>query len=183
MNVRGAILMAGVVLLWGCGGGSEEPLGALEQQQTIQDELAKVRAATARYHDVAVARANGYVQVSPCVESPAGFMGFHYLNFALLDGTIDALKPELLLYQPTDEGLKLVAVEYMLPIFQDGAPYNGEAPPRNPPPAPVLFGKAFDGPMPGHGPGEPWHYDLHVWIWSHNPSGLLATWNPALSCN
>lgn len=46
-------------------------------------------------------------------------------------------------------------------------------------PSPVLFGRTFDGPMAGHGPGMPWHYDLHVWIWAHNPSGTFAQFNPA----
>jgi len=28
----------------------------------------------------------------------------------------------------------------------------------------------------------PVHYDLHVWFWHDNPSGLFAPFNPALSC-
>jgi hypothetical protein len=36
--------------------------------------------------------------------------------------------------------------------------------------------------MPGHNPTMPVHYDLHVWIWKANPSGLFAPFNPALSC-
>ncbi len=47
---------------------------------------------------------------------------------------------------------------------------------------PELFGKKFDGPMPGHGPGMPVHYDLHAYIWTTNPAGTLATWNPEVSC-
>ena len=37
--------------------------------------------------------------------------------------------------------------------------------------------------MPGHLPGMPWHWDLHVWVWANNPSGTFAQWNPALSCD
>lgn len=48
---------------------------------------------------------------------------------------------------------------------------------------PSLFGRAFDGPMPGHNPQMPWHYELHVWAWQGNPSGLFASWNPNVSCN
>ena len=40
----------------------------------------------------------------------------------------------------------------------------------------------FDGPMDGHGPGQPRHYDKHAWLWAHNPAGTWASWNPALSC-
>ncbi|HUG65708.1 MAG TPA: hypothetical protein VMK83_10860 [Gaiellaceae bacterium] len=48
---------------------------------------------------------------------------------------------------------------------------------------PSLFGRAFDGPMPGHNPFMPVHYDLHVWVAEHNPSGVFALFNPALSCS
>jgi hypothetical protein len=60
---------------------------------------------------------------------------------------------------------------------------NESCPPANPPPAPVLFGSvAFNGPMAGHSPGMPWHYDQHVWVWSDNPAGTFAQFNPRLSC-
>jgi hypothetical protein len=49
-------------------------------------------------------------------------------------------------------------------------------------PAPSVLGQTFDGPMAGHNPSMPWHYDLHVWLWAHNPAGLFAQFNPALSC-
>lgn len=48
---------------------------------------------------------------------------------------------------------------------------------------PLMFGQAFAGPMEGHFPGTPMHYDLHVWTWAHNPAGMFAEWNPALSCS
>lgn len=142
-----------------------------------QRSLAQVRAATARYHDVSVAEAAGYVPVSPCVEEPGlGAMGIHYLNHDLLvDGVLDPAAPELLLYLPNEHGrLRLVGVEYLqVDADQDLATDDDR---------PWLFGVPFDGPMDGHGPGEPVHYDLHVWIWSHNPAGTFAAWNPALSC-
>ena len=49
-------------------------------------------------------------------------------------------------------------------------------------PTPSVLGQTFQGPMPGHVPGMPWHWDLHVWIWAPNPSGTFAQWNPRLSC-
>ena len=33
----------------------------------------------------------------------------------------------------------------------------------------------FDSPMLGHEPGMPVHYDLHVWLYRHNPAGLFAS--------
>ncbi len=184
MSVRSVVVASAVALsLVGCGGGveQEEELGTVESE-LHRNPLARARIATAKYHDVRRAERDGFVPVSPCVESPEGAMGIHYLKPDRLDLVLNETEPELLLYLPTDEGLRLVAVEYMVPIFQDGVPYTGEAPPANPGTAPVLFGQTFQGPMPGHGPGEPWHYDLHVWIWSRNPAGTFAVWNPALSC-
>ena len=40
----------------------------------------------------------------------------------------------------------------------------------------------FDGPMPGHNPSMPWHFDLHAWLWAENPAGTFAMFNPTLSC-
>ena len=47
---------------------------------------------------------------------------------------------------------------------------------------PSIFGRPFDGPMLGHAPGMPIHYDLHVWVAERNPEGLFAQWNPAIAC-
>src|SRR6187200_2793241 len=48
-------------------------------------ELAAVRQATARFHDVTVAYGAGYTtEDEPCVASPMGAMGVHAPNFALL---------------------------------------------------------------------------------------------------
>jgi hypothetical protein len=47
---------------------------------------------------------------------------------------------------------------------------------------PSLFGQEFDGPMEGHGPGQPIHYDLHVWLWKKNPAGMFAPFNPKVAC-
>ncbi len=158
--------------------------------------LATVRRATAAFHDVSNAVAAGYGAPSavPCVQSPAGAMGHHAGNQGLInDGVIDALTPEVLLYLPSGSGeFRLVGVEYLQPILlrnpetDEVAPWFGPAP--WPPtyevltPAPSLFGATFAGPMAGHEPSMPWHYDLHTWAWSPNPNGLLAQFNPALSC-
>ena len=47
---------------------------------------------------------------------------------------------------------------------------------------PSLFGRPFDGPMAGHFPGQPIHYDLHVWLWERNPNGMFAFPNPNVDC-
>lgn len=158
----------------------------------LPPELQKVRAAVAQYHSFEQAARDGYtVEGEPCVASPVGTMGIHAINPSLLaDSAIDPLRPELLLYVPKRNGkLKLVGVEYWAVALAKTASgpmpwFNEEPPPLgffNP--APSLFGRTFDGPMPGHNPEMPWHYDLHAWVAEANPSGVFAPFNPALSCS
>jgi hypothetical protein len=139
--------------------------------------LGQVRKATRRYRDVAVAKAAGYEAAKTCAEDPKyGGMGIHYANPKLLaDGVLDPTRPEVLVYQPARDGrLSLGAVEYFLPDADQDLDTNEDQP--------SLFGLPFDGPMLGHEPGMPKHYDLHVWLYKHNPAGLFAAWNPTVRC-
>lgn len=145
--------------------------------QVLRD-LAKVRQATAKYHDVNAALADGFVPTPHCIESPDGGMGIHFIHPArLMDPTINILEPEILLYIETEDGMKLLGVEYFYGI---GAPDTHV--PNPAPPAPVIFGRPLDGPMEAHEPGQPPHYDLHVWVWMANPSGIFAPFNPNVGC-
>jgi hypothetical protein len=169
-------------------GGDE--VDAVSQSESLttkqQDQLAQVRAATAKYHDVSVALAAGYVPVGDCAQGPTGAMGTHFINFPLFFAPPDPLAPAVLLYEPSSDGPKLVGVEYWAPVLVNGEPWwgdeNSPPPPGSYNPAPELFGVPFDGPMAGHSPQEPWHYDLHVWLWRPNPDGMFSAWNPAVSC-
>lgn len=153
-----------------------------------QEQLARAKAATAQYHNEAKALEDGFISTFHCVEAPGlGAMGIHYINpLRMMDTSVDASRPEALLFIRQNDGkMRLVGLEYVAPVMSNGAPWFGGA--NNPPPvidnpAPTLFGRSFDGPMPGHGPGEPWHYDLHVWAWRDNPRGLFFPFNPKLSC-
>jgi hypothetical protein len=154
-------------------------------------ELQAVRAAVAKYHDYDVARADGYdLAGEPCVSSPAGGMGIHAPNPALTrSDALDPEHPEILLYQRRADGsLELVGVEYWhiaLANTPNGpAPWFGaDAPPLGFFTArPTILGHAFDGPMAGHNPQMPWHYDLHVWVVNENPAGTFAQFNPAVRC-
>ena len=142
------------------------------------DELQAVKAANARYHSFAQAEAAGYtVAGEPCVAAPGlGAMGIHAVNPALIaDPAIDPMQPEILLYLPKANGeLKLIGVEYFKVDADQNLGTDGDRP--------SLFGQPFDGPMPGHNPTMPIHYDLHVWLWADNPAGVFAMFNPSLTC-
>ena len=146
----------------------------------VLKDLAAVRNATAKYHDVEKALADGFVADHECVAAPGlGGMGIHYINYErIMDPSVNLTEPEVLLYVHSGNGLKLVGVEYMVAIGAPGSPVPDPAPP-----APVLFGREFDGPMEGHGPDMPPHYDLHVWVWQPNPSGMFEMFNPNVGCD
>ena len=143
-----------------------------------RDPLQAVKAATARYSSVEQAVADGYsLRIGePCVASPLGTMGYHLTNAALMaDDAIDVEQPEILVYAPKPNGsLELVALEYFKRDADGSLLTNDDRP--------FLFGEAFQGPMPGHNPTMPVHYDLHVWLYADNPSGTFAQFNPAISC-
>lgn len=133
------------------------------------------KAHNARFHSATMAETAGYVAVGGCVASPDGGMGYHYAHFASLDGVVDPLHPELLVYVPTaNGGLKLGALEYMVPDADQDLSTDADRP--------SVHGVPFHGPMLGHEPGMPIHYDLHFWLYEHNSSGLTADWNPAVTC-
>lgn len=133
-------------------------------------DLARVRAATAQFQRSEAAGAAGYVNVNDeCVAHPElGAMGFHFVNFGLVDLELDALQPEILVYAPSPNGkLKLVAVEYAVPIEPWDA--NNSSPPM------VLGQRLHANPILGL-------YVLHAWIWQNNPAGIFEDWNPSVSC-
>jgi hypothetical protein len=151
--------------------------GAQKPRLTLRQEV-KVLRATWKYRDIDTALAAGYVSVSECTELPGvGGMGYHYLHPALAgDTVVDPARPELLVYQKDARGrLRLGAVEYFVADADQNLATDDDRP--------SLFGKyAFDGPMEGHEPGMPIHYDLHVWLYRHNPAGQLSAWNPNVKC-
>lgn len=133
-------------------------------------------------------------------DAELGAMGEHWVKGdRIFDQDLSLEEPEILLYIPTghgdpsDDNRKLIAVEWSAPALAGGASlWYGPAPPLAPSAPPRLFGRAFDGPMQGHEmlrtgtethvTVQPWHYDIHVWLWEENPSGLFAHYNPRLSC-
>lgn len=150
----------------------------------IARQLAAAKSALDEYQSVDAAKADGYQPASPCeffpdgagnASSDQGGMGVHFVNGAIMAaGKIDPKRPPILVYQPVNGGFQLVAAEYSKPDADQDLSTDGDRP--------SLFGRAFDGPMLGHAPGMPKHYDLHVWLWKRNPSGMFAPWNPDVTC-
>jgi hypothetical protein len=155
---------------------------AAAQDGRHQTSLADVRAATARYHSLSVAKANDYTlfldaKKVACIDNPGvGAMGVHYVNLPLVGaGKIEVLKPQALVYEPGDDGrLRLVALEYIAFQKEWDAMHSTR---------PTLFGQQFMLTPDGNRFGIPAYYSLHVWIWKHNPSGMFSMWNPNVHCD
>lgn len=157
---------------------------AQEKSPTIPANLVATRAALDKYHDPVAAVRDGYFSTVGCVDFPEGghgdgemsykpgAMGVHFLNPALIGPTLDPLKPQVLLYEPVGDSLRLVGAEWFVPtaIAKE---------------APTIFGRKLDGPMEGHAPVLPTemhHWDLHVWLWKDNPNGIMHSTNADVKC-
>jgi hypothetical protein len=134
-----------------------------------------VRDATKRFVDVNSATAAGYQPFLGCVSGPDhGAMGNHYVNGALVgDGTLDASKPEVLIYEASDGGLQLVGVEFV--VIADTWLATHSSPP-------VLEGQSFQFVPSPNRYGLPAHFELHVWAWRDNPNGAFVDWNNRVTC-
>ena len=178
---RRAAALALAIAAIGCGsiGSTAAPAhpGPHDTAPDTASDLLRAREATRAFRDVDAARAAGYAATGACAQDPKyGGMGIHYANAELVgDGELDVTKPEILVYQPTRRGkLRLGAVEYFqVDADQDLATDDDR---------PSHFGMPFDGPMLGHESDMPIHYDLHVWLYRHNPAGRFAMWNPKVRC-
>jgi hypothetical protein len=167
----------------------KQQLASLKAQYTpagIAKQLAATKKALDKYQNVDVAKEDGYAMASPCqffaggagAESQdQGAMGVHFVNNAIMaSGKNDPKKPPVLVYLPTaGGGFQLAAAEWFKPDADQNVATDSDRP--------TMFGRAFDGPMQGHAPGMPIHFDLHVWLWKHNPAGIFAPWNPDATCS
>ncbi len=165
--------------------------------------LNEVRELTARYQDVKVALADGYIPdpsgmcVAATMEGRSaeeGAMGVHYVRPDLLgitgppnprvSGTstyTDFRQPAILIYEPQADGSNtLVAVENL--VFIKSWEAAGHTSP------PTFQGHSFnrmqDDPATELDEAhnfEP-HYDLHVWLYRENPKGMFAQFNPKVNC-
>ena len=148
-----------------------------------QSSLAELRQATAKYHDIAVARAEPNAvelpQVPPygtgtCIENlnGEGAMGIHLLLQDRVDDKLVPTEPEALLYEKRNDGsYKLTGVEYVVASSE----------------RPTLYGQQFDETnLARYGNPAATVWTLHVWAWKPNPDlerGIFAPWNTRVTCN
>jgi hypothetical protein len=145
-------------------------------------KVEQMREATAQFHSIKAAEAAGYVPFQDvngisCIAEPGmGAMGVHYVNPQLIGNpSIDARKPEALVYAPGADGkLHLAALEFLVVKAAWDAHHSS---------SPQLFAtQHFDETAAPNRFGLPDFYSQHVWVWKNNPAGLLSMWNPNVHC-
>jgi hypothetical protein len=186
MTPLGRILLASCALALALAPASQVDAqkSAAWKTPTLPAELAEVKAALERYTDPVVAIREGFLSTVGCIDYPkgsehgtmqykAGGMGIHFINFSNVGPVLDPAKPQVLIYLPEGDKLRLAAAEWFVPaeLVKDKRP--------------AIFGKELEGPMEGHEPLMPpqlHHYDLHVWLWKDNPAGVFSPTNPDVKC-
>lgn len=157
-------------------------LGPVRAEEPSKAELDEIRQALEKYKDPYVAVRDLYLSTIGCVHYDGekiegymhydkGAMGIHFVNLTVT-GPLDPKRPNVLIYEPVDGKLELVAAEWLVPLAAVKE-------------RPVLLGHPFDGPMEGHEPLIPQefaHYDLHAWLFKENPLGMFSPTNPNVSC-
>jgi hypothetical protein len=158
-------------------------MGMANAEDAPEAEIDAMRQAVAKYEDPYVAVRDLYLSTVGCVHYdgstmeghlnyPKGAMGIHFVNLTI-QGPPDPQKPNALVYEPQADGkLKLVALEWLVPLAAVKE-------------RPTLLGQPFQGPMEGHEPLIPkefLHYDLHAWL-IENPEGMFSPTNPNVNCD
>jgi hypothetical protein len=133
--------------------------------------VAAVRAATARYHDIRKAIADGYSLQWPagCFETADGAQAYHFVNTSLRDdgGALDLARPELLMYEAGPNGTaQLIGVDYYI----SGSDWRTGATAQSLLDVPLGYVPPLDA------------YTIHIWAWRPNVNGMFSAWNPAASC-
>jgi hypothetical protein len=158
--------------------------GPAEAEEPSKGEIDAMRQALEKYQDPYNAVRDLYLSTVGCVhysgekieghmEYPKGAMGVHFVNVTVTGPEPDPMRPNVLIYEPDGDKLRLVAVEWLVPL--------AAAKER-----PSLLGQPFQGPMEGHEPLIPKdfvHYDLHAWLFKDNPLGMFSPTNPDVKCD
>ncbi|NKI36134.1 hypothetical protein HFP89_13265 [Wenzhouxiangella sp. XN79A] len=139
--------------------------------QDVLDQLDALALSIMPFFNYDVAVSAGWDTIlGECVESPMGGMGYHVHNMdQLMNGHLNLLRPEVLLYAPTEDGsMQFHGVEYIIPADLWTEPFP-----------PEFLGQELEF-NPNVPPNGIWA--LHVWAATPNPDGLFAPFNPEVSC-
>lgn len=172
-RMLGALATFGLAPAASAQGDPQQP--QTEAPERLPGIVRQVREATRQFQDPGAAIAAGYESTQNCVSGPnGGAMGVHYVNETLIaDPTLDVRQPEVLVYEPVNGRLRLVAAEYFVPAEPWNAANAGP---------PVLGGQLFNYVGAPNRLRSPAYYELHVWAWKRNPNGIFSDWNPWVSC-
>lgn len=77
------------------------------------------------------------------------------------------------MYETKNGQLRLVRVEFV--VIAEAWHASHQVPP-------VLMGQLFNYVGSPNRYGIPAFYELQVWAWKQNPTGMFADWNPMVSC-
>jgi hypothetical protein len=146
-----------------------------DQERNAGALIKAVRDATERFKDVSMAESEGYALQFGCVTcDDSGAMGLHYVNSDLVNrGVLDANRPQMVIYEPTSSGLKLIGADFLLIASAWDAKHKEP---------PQLMGQLFHWWESPNRFGLPAFYTLHVWAWKENPKGAFVNWHPHVSC-
>ena len=178
-RLRHSVAIAAAAVLTACAdnaplapepGQPRAPMRAPAASVEVNNAIAELRRVTAKYHDIAVAEADGFFRVTPSCEEREGEVpiAIAYAHLGrLLDGVLDPSLPDALLYEPGKNGqMTLVGVEMVMPY-----PLWASAQP------PQFLG------VPLQAEDELGVFGLHIWIWRHSPNGMFSIHNPRVSCD
>ena len=175
-----ALCLAATPALASAHGGETTETSAAGSTQGHTSKLDELRDETAPYRSGPAAPWTAQVfdlAGITCIEDPAGrgAMGIHFVDVGnLVDGRVDRLAPEALIYEPgADASMTLVGAEYL--VFADAWDAANATPP-------ILYGQRFARVAAGNRYGLPDFYELHVWHEKANPSGTFNDWNPDVHC-
>ena len=166
------------------------PVSYAELKDTVAI-LDRTRQATAKYHDVRVAREDGYEDIGPDVPG----MGIHFVLTNKHSAAFDAGQPPILLYESNASvagGYSLVGVSYLLvaPEGPDGQPLTSPFPkslaswhrhenicilPDRSTSTKLTDKQCRE--QNGHFTAET-QWMVHAWIWKESPLGVFSSTNP-----
>jgi hypothetical protein len=184
VGLRSAVAVTFIALAGTVPAGADSPAASAHHGVTADarmptsDLVRVVREATARFHDVEVAKKEGYGLLFGCVSGDeAGAMGLHFVNLGLVgDAELDPTRPEIVIYEPKPNGgVRLIGADFL--VFKEAWDT------AHPNEMPQIMGQLlhlFESPNRF---GLPDFYTLHVWAWKDNPTGTFVNWHSKVSCD